>query len=177
MSKIPSAYAGALWELAKEEKDLLEIGRHLQNIKQALAEAPEAKELLLFSRLDKEEKKKIFGTIVKEAPLLENFLMVLIDQDDLPSFDQIVDAYEELANDHLGILAGTVRSAIALEDSQLKTLEALFSKKVSKEVKLSLVLDESLIGGFRVTLGGIVYDNSLKTQLKHLKHELMNTQL
>ena len=95
----------------------------------------------------------------------------------MSSLNGIVLAFNTLVNKHLGLIEGVVYSATALSDDKLETLSTLFSKKLGEKVMLTSVIDESLIGGYKVSVNNVVYDNSIKLQLKHLKDTLMNVEL
>ncbi len=47
-------------------------------------------------------------------------------------------------------------------------------KKFGNDIEFEYIIDDSLIGGFILQLDGIVYDNSIKTQLTRLKKHLKN---
>ena len=49
--------------------------------------------------------------------------------------------------------------------------------KLNKKIKLNVVIDPTLLGGYKVSLGDVVYDNSIKLQLKNLKNNLLNVEL
>ena len=53
----------------------------------------------------------------------------------------------------------------------------VFTKKLNQKVKLNVVIDSSLLGGYKVNLADVVYDNSIKLQLKNLKQSLMSVEL
>lgn len=68
-------------------------------------------------------------------------------------------------------------SAVDLNKDQLTRLTYTFTKKLNKQIKLNVVVDPSLLGGYKVSLGDVVYDNSIKLQLKNLKDNLLNVEL
>lgn len=47
-------------------------------------------------------------------------------------------------------------------------------KKFGKDIDFEYSIDNSIIGGFILKLDGIVYDNSIKTQLTRLKKHIRN---
>lgn len=91
--------------------------------------------------------------------------------------NEIVVAFNQMVNEHFGIVEGTVYSAVPLSDAQLNQLTYVFTKKLNQKVKLNVVIDPSLLGGYKVNLGDVVYDNTIKLQLKNLKQNLMNVEL
>ena len=45
-------------------------------------------------------------------------------------------------------------------------------KKLGKDIDFEYKIDNSIIGGFIINLDGVVYDNSVKTQLERLKKHI-----
>jgi F-type H+-transporting ATPase subunit alpha len=64
------------------------------------------------------------------------------------------------------MLNGLLLTALPLTEEQHKTIEIRFSALVGQPVTLEEKVDESLIGGVRVELGGRVFDDSLRSQLR-----------
>lgn len=62
-----------------------------------------------------------------------------------------------------------IASAVALNDSQKKKLEAALEKKYSKEeVEFNYQIKEELIAGVSVSVAGKLYDASLRARLNQL---------
>ncbi|SDA12308.1 F-type H+-transporting ATPase subunit alpha [Ruminococcus sp. YE71] len=56
------------------------------------------------------------------------------------------------------------------DDALVEEFERSIAKKVGKEnVKLDVIIDESLIGGYMLDIDGITYDKSVKSAVKDLK--------
>ncbi|MEX1376949.1 MAG: F0F1 ATP synthase subunit delta [Eubacteriales bacterium] len=66
-------------------------------------------------------------------------------------------------------MEGLLISAFKLDKDTIKQLEEKFSEKVGEQVKLKLVVDPSLIGGFIVSIRHHRYDYSIKNSLKEMK--------
>ncbi|CUM76189.1 MAG: F0F1 ATP synthase subunit delta [Turicibacter sanguinis] len=179
MSKIASTYAKALYDIALEENVLEEVKNDFNVIVSSIKEQPQFLNVLTLPKLDKEEKKQLIKSIFSSnTPQISvNFLMVLIDKDRIDLLNEIVVAFNQMVNEHFGIVEGTVYSAVPLSDAQLNQLTYVFTKKLNQKVKLNVVIDPSLLGGYKVNLGDVVYDNTIKLQLKNLKQNLMNVEL
>jgi F-type H+-transporting ATPase subunit delta len=65
-----------------------------------------------------------------------------------------------------------VESAVKLDESQLKDITSLLKKKVEGEFTIENQVNESIIGGLRVTLGSKRIDVSLKAKLDQIKKQL-----
>ena len=72
----------------------------------------------------------------------------------------------------VGRVRGTVTSAVALSDAQLKALELGLEKVTQRDVVLDAKVDPALLGGLTAQVGGTIYDGSLKSQLQSIRREL-----
>ena len=179
MSRTASTYAQALFDVALEENILESVKDDLNAIRVVIEEQPEFMEILTLPKLDKTNKKELVKSIFenKTSKILVNFLMLLIDKERINLLPEIMMFYNELVNKHFGILEGTVYCAVPVNEGQLTELTYAFTKKLNQKVKLNVEIDPSLLGGYRVNLGDVVYDNSIKLQLKNLKNNLLNVEL
>ena len=178
MNKAASVYGKVLFDLALEAAIVEAVASDLDTLVKEINSNSRAQEILYHSKLPKTDKKNIFKKIAAGAPeLLIHFLMLLIDKNRIEMLEEIASVYRLAVNNHLSILEGSVTSASVLEQSQLVKLNQLFSQKLGKKVCLSPKVDLSLIGGYRVSIAGQIYDNSIKLQLKEMTKELMNVNL
>ncbi len=59
-----------------------------------------------------------------------------------------------------------------MSDETFKILCDGINEKFGSDIEFEKVYDESLIGGFVLKLDGIVYDHTIRTQLKRLKNHI-----
>ena len=179
MSKISSTYAKALFDVALEENALTAIKDDFNALVSAVKSEPAYMNILIHPKLSNVDKANLINQVLvnSSSKLLNNFLMILIDKNRIDMIVEINLSFNELVNTHLGQVVGVVYTAHELTDEQLQVLTETFAKKLGKEVKLDVVLDASLIGGYKINVDNVVYDNSVKLQLKHLKDTLMNVEL
>lgn len=64
----------------------------------------------------------------------------------------------------------TIESAVKLDDTQKKELEAVLSKKATGS--FTYVVNPKILGGLRVKLGGKQIDLSLAGKLSQIKEQL-----
>jgi F-type H+-transporting ATPase subunit delta len=63
-------------------------------------------------------------------------------------------------------------TAYAMNDAQLQELVTALEKKLGKKLKPEVSVDESLIGGFCVTVGDEVLDMSVRAKLARMQSAL-----
>ena len=76
-----------------------------------------------------------------------------------------------------GIVTASLITPIKIDDNLKNEISQLLHSKYNKTIELLSTIDSSIIGGFVLQIEDIQYDASVKTRLKKVRNELMNTQL
>jgi len=88
-------------------------------------------------------------------------------------FTAIADEMERLSDGARHIHSVLVTSAAALtEDLRMKLTERM-KAYLAGEVKMRFAVDGALLAGFCITIGDTVIDNSMRTELEHIRQKLM----
>lgn len=173
MEEVCHSYASALYSLlAKEERD--DYKRALLSISKDFEENPAFFKALCSYTVKQEEKEDILRKTYEPLGLerLLPFLALLCKKHRISLFFQIKDEFVALVEEGQNVKSGIVYSSIKLTNDQLSSIEASMEKKTSSEVRLSNIVDPSLIGGVKVALDGKVYDGSLRGRLLNLAKKL-----
>ena len=59
-----------------------------------------------------------------------------------------------------------------LKDSDVQGLAQAYEKKLGKRVEFQVSVDPGLLAGLKVTVNGVTYDGTLRSQLDRLKENL-----
>jgi len=100
------------------------------------------------------------------------FLGLLLEKDRLQYLAQIERDYSRLADEMAGLVRAAVTASRELDVKQQQAIKAGLEQQTGKQVELSIAVDEELIGGLQVEIGGRLFDGSLKTQLKRIEDTL-----
>jgi F-type H+-transporting ATPase subunit delta len=168
-------YANALFQLAEEGGRLDAIRAQLDRLAALLAENRELADVLLQPLYPVAQRRAVLGAVADRlgaSPLLKRFLSYVIDRRRLVQFDAIRAEYARLADERAGKTRATVRSAGELSDEQRERLRRALSTRIGREVELAVELDATLLGGLVAQVGDVVYDGSLRTQLRQLRENL-----
>jgi len=66
-------------------------------------------------------------------------------------------------------LKATLYSAIVLQENRLKILETAFSKRIGRPISINMqIIDDSLLGGYKLLADDVMYDFSTRTALNNL---------
>ena len=171
---IANRYAEALFQLSEEENITKEIYNELHDVVEVIKNNKELDNVLKSPLVAKNEKTQLIEALFnnKINNDLKNFLKILVEKGRISSLKSIELTSKELLNDKHNIIEGTVISAIALTEKQVKELEEKLSKKYNKNVTLENEVDQSILGGVLVRLGNTQIDGSVKTRLNNIKDQL-----
>ena len=171
---IANRYAEALFQLSEEEHITKEIYNELHDVVEVIKNNKELDNVLKSPLVAKNEKTQLIEALFnnKINNDLKNFLKILVEKGRISSLKSIELTFKELLNDKHNIIEGTVISAIALTEKQVKELEEKLSKKYNKNVTLENEVDQSILGGVLVRLGNTQIDGSVKTRLNNIKDQL-----
>ena len=171
-SKAAHRYARALFSLAQEEGGVALIRSELDDMARLLTANPDLKRRLFQPLHPVRERRQVLKRLCEQgrgSQTIRNFFAYLIEQRRLVAFDAIREEFDRLADEAAGRVRAEVRSASPLRDEQRARLAGALARRTGKDIDLTVHVDSSLIGGAIATVGGLVFDGSLRTQLSQLR--------
>jgi F-type H+-transporting ATPase subunit delta len=168
-------YAKALFSLARETGRVAEVRDELARLGATLAESDELRAVLLQPLHPATQRRAVLAAVADRlgaSPLLRNFLSFLVDQRRLVDWLEIETEYERLADVAAGVTHARVTSAAPLTDAQRQRLQRALEQKSGGRIELEVAVDPALVGGVVAQVGDLVYDGSLRTQLRQLRASL-----
>ncbi len=173
--KVSHRYATSLIETAIEKKKLDKISSDMILLLDALKDN-RALQLMLENPVIRPEiknniLKEIFSSKFDSDSL--NFLSFVIEKNRVNLLDSIAERFLELRDDYLGIVSVTVSTAFEFAGDQIEKLQKKLEEILGKKIRLNLLVDESLIGGFIAKAGDTMYDASVRHQLELLKKQFL----
>ena len=172
---IARRYAKALVQLGLESSQIDRFSGELADIKKLFSNSKELGAVFANPAITLAQKKEIMKGLVdksKNSELVANFLMLLVEKNRVAFLEQIIQAYEKLADEQSGVIRPVIRSAFDLKADQVALIQSSLEKKTGKKVMPQVVVDKSLLGGLVTQIGDIAYDSSVKTQLKRI-HDIL----
>lgn len=120
------------------------------------------------------------GAIVKElsakvgfSEKTTRFLDLLAKKGRLALAEEILAAFDHVTIQSQGGVFGEIVSAEPMGHAEIRDLEAAFSRKLGKRVVFRQVVRPELLAGLKVTVAGVTYDGTLKTQVELLKERFI----
>jgi len=104
---------------------------------------------------------------------VKNFISILAERNRLPALDEIIQEYQRLLDERMGIVRARVTSAGILDSAQQRELATKLEQVTGKQVRMEVAVDPSLIGGVIAQVGSTVYDGSVRQQLQAFKSRLV----
>ena len=104
----------------------------------------------------------------------KNFVAMLVENGRLGLLPEIGAQFHALKNAQEGAADAEIVSAFEMSDAQVKELIATLERKFGRKLKPSVTVDNSLIGGVRVTVGDEVLDTSVRARLQKMHTALLS---
>lgn len=172
ISGVAGRYAGSLYELAAEAKQLAAVEKDFVAIEKMIASSPELTRLIESPVFSADEQLRAIGAIADKAGIkgmTGNFLRVVAKNRRLFAIPSIIAAFRQIAAEARGEVAADVTSAHSLTAAQQAELKTALKGVAGKDVSINLTVDPSLLGGLVVKIGSRQIDTSLRTKLNSLK--------
>jgi F-type H+-transporting ATPase subunit delta len=168
-------YAKALFSLAVESERVEAWSEALGSLARILSDAPDVAEVLANRVHTREERRAIAQKLVEALKLDRepaNMLYLLADRNRLDRTTDVLQAFGDLADAHLGRLRARLSSAVPIDPDALDAMAGKLSDITRATVLLERSIEPELLGGVVAQVGSLVYDGSVRTQLENLKKSL-----
>ena len=169
-------YARAVFELAHENSELESIEK---NFKDLLLIYNSNKELESFVKNptnsfdDQLEVMNKISELMKFSKNLKNFLSVLVIKRRIFFLKKIIISFLKLSAKKRGELSAQLVSSKNLTVQELKNVSDDLSKVIGSEISFNYKVDQDLIGGFKMQIGSLMIDTSIKSKLKKYKQIML----
>lgn len=166
-------YAGAVYELASDANCVDAVLADLKGLADLIDANDELKSVISSPLYAIGEQAAAMTAVLEKAganALSVKFVGAVAGNSRLFALPQIISAFAELVAKKRGQITAEVISAVQLDASRQKAVEATVAKLAGAEtVSLSMRVDPSLIGGLIVRIGSKMFDTSIKTKLNRLE--------
>lgn len=175
--QLASKYAAAIFEIAKEEKNLDGYDKDLSKVRAEVFDIPEAVKFFQNPLIPQQAKKDLLKRAFDKeiSATVMNFLMLLVDKKRIGVFCEIYDIFTSLKNKEQGILVADVTSAFPLSKKQQDALIKKLSSLTGRKVKIRPHKDTSIIGGLILKIGDKRIDGSVLGRLNALRSSMLGS--
>merc|ERR1712187_92301 len=169
-------YAKALLEIAQSNNILQEIKSDVEIINNLIKENNGFSNVMVNPLVSGDKKTNLINKISSGGTFnkfTKDFLLLLVDMGRIDCIAEALEAFESLYCQATDTQIATVKSAVALEDSQQLLVAQKIQKLAKSEfVKIIPVIDESLIAGLVIKYGSSQVDLSIRGAFEDVKKEL-----
>lgn len=172
---IATRYARALADVIGPSGEYRRTLDDLEAFAGVWRESGELRDVLKTPAIPLEDKTRVLEAILARlgtAPMVSNFFHVLLANYRLPALEEIVQAFEKIAMERLGVARVGISSAMELSETERRNLVSRFADVTQKRVEADFEVDPDLLGGVTAQIGSTVYDGSVRGHLQRLRERL-----
>jgi F-type H+-transporting ATPase subunit delta len=175
-SRAAKRYAKALFDLARQTGETDSIRRDIDKLQELMNSMPDLSSFMRNYMLPRATRTitidEIFSGMVNL--LTFQFISLLEEKKRCGILAQVCVAFVDLHDRMLGMVKGRITTPVQLEKSDIEAVTSYARTKTEGQLLLSTVVDPSLLGGFKLRLGDVVYDASVSAQLHMLKEKMIS---
>jgi len=172
---IAARYATAVFDLAKEGKDIKALETDVAALQAAIADSADFTTLLTSPLYNSDEQGAAVTAIAKKMGLsatVSNVLSLLVAKRRLFVLPHMLAVLQDRLADERGEMTAEVTTAKSLTKAQSDKLAKTLSGQVGKTVTIKQTVDESIIGGLIVKMGSRMIDTSIAAKLNALQNTM-----
>ena len=170
-ASLAGRYASALFELAREQRQIEAVSKSLDLLAQALVDSRDFSGFVSSPLVDRDEAGKAFAAVADKLsldPISRNFLGVLAKNGRKNQLQPVIRAFRRLAAEHRGETTAEVVTAHPLKDDQIAALKQQLRARAGRDVMIETRIDPDMLGGIVVKMGSQMIDASIRTKLNRL---------
>jgi F-type H+-transporting ATPase subunit delta len=166
-----TAYARAMFDIARAEGDLARIGDQLYRFARALESSDELRNALTDPHLPAGRRQQIVEDLLggKADPSTVALVGMAVGTGRARELPAIIDSLVAMSAAEANKVVAEVRSAVELDEDQRQRLAVALEAATGKSVEVKVVVDPTILGGVVTTIGDTVIDGSVRTRLERLK--------
>ena len=178
MSQVELAkrYAKAILELGHQKGKAKEYANQIKSVAQIITTQADVDQFFTNTTISQDLKKKSLESLFQGGNFADDvkaFLYLLIDRSRMHALADIALATSNLLDEEEGVTRGQIKSASPISEQTKSDYEKKIGSALGKKIFLESSIDEKIMGGVRVEVGGWTFDDSLETHLSHLGDQLM----
>lgn len=164
----------SLFEVARENNSLEQVSYELNEVAKVVNENPDFVTLMNNPNIEKIKKINLIdASFTGVNKYVVNVVKILAGNLQISLINFVLEQFTELFNKHSNSVVVKVESASPLTDKQLENLKEKLKNELQLEkVELNNFVDESLLGGLKLTYNNKVVDASIKAKLSAIKAKI-----
>jgi F-type H+-transporting ATPase subunit delta len=147
----------------------------LRVLAKAMSDSAELVTVLTNPAIRRGDRRRVIDGLLQRInaqPTTKNLVYLLLDGERMSSLAAISRELDAMIEAKGGRVSAVITSAKPLDATQMSSITAALEKLSGKKVDVTRKEDPALLGGVVAKVGDVVYDGSLRTQLRTLREEL-----
>lgn len=164
-------YARALFEVAAQQQKGLEVEEELRAVVHAIEGDADIQKFIATPNVPQSVKMNVIRQALagKVSQPVLNTIELLLDRGRAEMFAELLNSYVKIQGASLGLADATVYSTYPLSDQEKEQVASEFGQLAHQKIRVTNVVDESLLGGLKVVIGDKLYDGSIAGKLERLE--------
>jgi|CXWL01.1.fsa_nt_gi F-type H+-transporting ATPase subunit delta len=172
-SRIARKYATALFLLSRSQKQEDAVWSDLAALGEVLSADQRLLDVLAAPQISDEDKHTLVRAVLTGAhEMVVRFVFFAIDKRRSEHLPRMIEVFGQLLDEARGVVEASITSAVPLSDSETSAILARLTKLTGKTVRHRLAVDERILGGVVVIVGGEIIDHSVRHDLSRLRDTL-----
>ena len=162
-------YAKAMFELAEESNEIDIVEKNVQDLLKLYTLNSDINNFIKNPTKSLSNQLNVINKIsdlMKFSKIFKNFLSILVTKRRIFFLEKITKSFLKLSAIKRGELSAILISSKTLSDEELKNVSKELSKVIGSNINFDYKVDQSLIGGFKMQIGSLMVDTSIKNKLK-----------
>lgn len=172
---VAQRYARALAEAVGPHGDYSKTAQELEAFAEVYRESADLREVFDSPAVKPEQKAGILNAILSRlgtSRIAGNFLRVLLSHYRINILEEIRAAFQNIANDQLGIAQMKVVSAAPLSEGEQVALRERFHILTGKKAEIEYGVNPDLVGGVVAQVKSTIYDGSVRGALDRIRQQM-----
>ena len=168
-------YAEALADVATARNQVEQIDNELRVFTEMLKASPELHDMFASPIVSQTDKLKVLEALIartRVGQMTANLMRTMLSHYRLQHLAEVYEQFRREINERKGLIAAEVTTAGEVGAAEQARLGRTLEQMTGSQVELKFKTDPSLIGGVVTRIGSVVYDGSVRTQLKEIKERL-----
>ena len=171
-------YARALFEISLESNELEKVETDLKNFQSLLTSSIDVRNFIQDPTLTNIQQNEVLNLLASKLNFsknLKNFFLLLIEKRRIFFIQRISESFLKLCLRKRNEIQATLISSKKLSQSELDSISKDLSTSMNSNLKFKFKIEEDLIGGFKLQLGSIMIDTSIKNKLKKYQQTMLES--
>ena len=175
-SETSERYSRALFEVARESKEITKIENDIINFQSLFNSSSEIKNFIQNPTQNIHTQNRVINLLTEKLGFsknLKNFFLLIIVKRRIFFVKKIFETFLRLCSKKRGEIKASLISSKELTRNELDEIGNDLSKSMGSKIKFDYKVDKDLIGGLKLQLGSFMIDTSIKNKLKKYQQAML----